>query len=64
MSVWVAVLISTASFSLITGGTSWVITAVTFVVGLLFAAIYLWKRNLAFVMIVHALADWSLLVLP
>ena len=33
-------------------------------VGLLFAAIYLWKRNLAFVMIVHALADWSLLVLP
>lgn len=64
MSVWVAVLISTASFSLITGGTSWVITAVTFVIGLLFAAIYLWKRNLAFVMIVHALADWSLLVLP
>lgn len=64
LPTWMAVLVSTASFCLITGGTDWIGVAVTFFIGLVFSAIYLWRQNLGVVMVFHALVDWSLLVTP
>ena len=64
LPTWSAVLITSLSFSLISGGTDWIVTSVAFALGIIFAMLYLWRGNLAFAMIVHALADWSLLVTP
>ena len=63
-SRWHCVLITSLSFSLIHGAADLTITAVSFVAGLVFAAIYLWRRNLALVMIVHSVSDLSFILTP
>ncbi len=60
--VWHAVLISTVSFSVIHGAADLTVTGISFVAGLLFAALYVWRRNLALVMVVHALSDLSFIL--
>jgi len=61
---WLAVGVASLAFSLIHGGGSWLISIITFGVGLLLGGIYLWRRNLAIVMVIHALADWTFIVTP
>ena len=62
--LWQVVLLSNISFSLIHGAADLTITAISFGAGLVFTALYLWRRNLALVMIVHALSDLTFLVTP
>ena len=64
VQTWLAVFITSAAFSLIPGAADWVISGLAFVLGIIFALTYLWRRNLALVMIIHALADWGFLLLP
>lgn len=64
VQTWLAVFITSAAFSLIHGAADWVISGLAFVLGIIFALTYLWRRNLALVMIIHALADWGFLLLP
>ena len=59
---WQAVLVSTVSFSVIHGAADLTVTGISFVAGLVFAALYLWRRNLALVMVVHALSDLSFIL--
>jgi membrane protease YdiL (CAAX protease family) len=63
-AIWQAVLISTLSFSLIHGAADVVVTAVSFAAGLMFAGIYVWSRNLALVMSLHALTDLTFILTP
>lgn len=61
---WLVVVITSVAFSLIHGAADWLISGLTFVLGVVFALIFLWRRNLALVMIIHALADWGFLLTP
>jgi membrane protease YdiL (CAAX protease family) len=61
---WLAIAITSAAFSLIHGGASWLLTGITFVIGLVLAGIYMWRRDLGLVMIIHAVADWSFILTP
>ena len=62
--IWLAVVISSVAFSLIHGGASMVITSIAFFTGVLLASLYLWRRDLGLVMVIHALADWSFILTP
>ena len=64
IQTWLAVFITSAAFSLIHGAADWLMTGLTFLLGVAFASIFLWRRNLAQVMIIHALADWGFLLIP
>lgn len=61
---WLVVLITSVAFSLIHGGVGWILASITFLLGIIFALIYLWRKNLALVMFIHALGDWVFLVIP
>jgi membrane protease YdiL (CAAX protease family) len=64
LPLWAVVLLSNVSFALIHGAADPVVTTISFVAGLVFTAVYLWRRSLATVMVVHALADLTFIVTP
>src|SRR5262245_37125249 len=61
LSVWLAVALPTISWVLVHGVGGALMFVPHFIVGLLFAGLFLWRRSLAPVMFVHALVDLSLL---
>jgi len=58
---WLAVALPTISWVLVHGVGGALMFVPHFIVGLLFAGLFLWRRSLAPVMFVHALVDLSLL---
>lgn len=59
--VWLSVVLPTISWVLVHGVGGALLFLPHFIVGLLFAGLFLWRRTLAPVMFVHALVDLSLL---
>lgn len=64
LRTWQAVILATLSFVFIHGIAAVFAFPAYFVVGLGFAALYLWRNNLLPVMLVHALIDMSALLAP
>ncbi len=64
LPVWAAVIIATLSFVFVHGIGALFAFPLYFISGLLFAALYLWRKNLLLPMIVHCLIDLSAILAP
>ena len=64
IATWLVVLISSIAFCLIHGGATWLLSGITLLLGIMFALIYLWRKSLGLVMVIHALGDWAFLLVP
>lgn len=63
---WIGAVIAWLSFSLLhLLGWDWVhVLTLVLPAGLLLTLVYLWRRSLAFVVIIHGILDMPLLILP